>query len=117
MRTSNSRTEDTRMSGNPIDHQAAHARLALLIQLKQARTSKLSHVTGCLADPAFLATAAPGDITMLRSHQAALEEIIGLVERQRAEAQALVDTLERAQPPSPTRARGLQRLLAWRWGS
>src|SRR5262245_28469651 len=97
--------KDTCMSDHPTDQQAAHTRLALLIQLQEARTRRLAHVTGCLADPAFQATAAPEDLAMLRSHQAALEKIIGLIEHQRADVPTLLDTLERAHPRSSIRVR------------
>ena len=110
------------MSGFPIDHtrytaclQAARARLTLLIQLQDARTRRLAHVTGCLADPLFRATA-PDDVAMLRSHQAALEKIIVLVEQQRTDTQTLIDIMERARPASPRPVRGFHRYLAWRWG-
>jgi hypothetical protein len=104
------------MSEHPTDQPAAHTRLALLIQLQEARTRRLAHVTGCLADPVFRATAAPDDLAMLRSHQAALEKINVLIERQRADTPTLLDTLERAHPHSSIPVRGLQRFLAWRWG-
>jgi hypothetical protein len=115
-------TEDTRMSGFPIDHaghaaclQAARARLALLIELQDARTRRLAHVTGCLADPVFRATA-PDDVAMLRSHQAALQKIIVLVEHQRTDTQTLVDNLERARPASAGPVSRRHRYLLWRWG-
>jgi len=111
------------MSGIPIDHaqhaaclQAARARLALLSQIQAARTRRLALVTGCLADPLFRAAAAPDDVAMLRSHQAALEKIIVLVERQHTGTQTLVDTRERTRPPSPSPVSRLHRYLAWRSG-
>lgn len=103
------------MSEHPTDQQAAHTRLALLIQLQEARTRRLASVSGRLADPVFHATAAPDDVAMLQSHQAALEKIIVLVERKRTDAQTLVDTLERAHPRSSIPVRQLQRFLVW-WG-
>jgi hypothetical protein len=104
------------MSEHPSDQQAAHTRLALLIQLREARTHRLAHVTGCLADPTFRATAAPDDLAMLRSHQVALEKIIVLIERRRTDTPTLLDTVERAHPHSSISVRGLQRFLAWCWG-
>ncbi len=65
---------------------AAQARLALLIQLQAARTRRLADVTACLADPPFRTTAVPDDIAMLRSHQTALEQIIGLIEGRQPDA-------------------------------
>jgi hypothetical protein len=103
--------EDTRMSGHPTDQQAAHTRLALLIQLQAARTHQLADVTGRLADPLFHATAALEDVAMLRSYQAALEKIIVLVQRQRTNAQTLVDTLEQVHPRSSIPVREIQRFL------
>jgi hypothetical protein len=101
------------MLGRSTDQQAPRTRLALLIQLQEARARRLAYITDRLADPLFHATAAPDDVAMLRSHQAALGKIIVLVERQRTDAQALVDTLERAQPRSSTPVRELQRFLVW----
>ena len=110
------------MLGLPIDHsrhkaclQSARARLALLIQLQDARTRRLAHVTGCLADPLFRATA-PDDVAMLRSHQAALEKIIVLVEHQRTDTQTLIDSMDRARPANPRTERRFHRFLAWRLG-
>ncbi|MFL5802866.1 MAG: hypothetical protein ACJ8CR_14130 [Roseiflexaceae bacterium] len=103
------------MSEHPTDQQAAHTRPALLIQLQEARTRRLASVTGRLADPVFHATAAPDDVAMLRSHQAALEKIIVLVECLRVRAQTPVDTLKQAHPRSSIPVREIQRFLVW-WG-
>lgn len=99
------------MSGHPTDQQAAHTRLALLIQLQESRTRRLADVSGRLADPLFHATAASDDIAMLRSYEATLKKIIVLVERQRTNAPTLVDIVERAHPRRSIPVRALQRLL------
>ena len=111
------------MSGLPIDHarqeaclQAARARLALLIQLQDARIRRLAYVIGCLADPVFRVTVAPVDVAMLRSHQAALEKIIVLIEQQRTGTQTLIDNLGQARPASPSPVSGRHWYLSWRWG-
>jgi len=95
---------------------AAQARLALLSQLQAARTRRLADVTACLADPPFRTTAVPDDIAMLRSHQTALEQIIGLIERQRADTQTLVANLAPAHRPPRRPVSRVQRFLAWCWG-
>jgi hypothetical protein len=103
------------MSEHPTDQQSIHTRLALLVQLHETRTRRLADVSGCLVDPVFHATAAPDDVAMLRSYQAALGKIIVLIECQRTDAQTLVDTLERAHLRSSIPVRALQRFLVW-WG-
>jgi hypothetical protein len=92
------------------------AQLALLTHLKESRTRRLAHVTACLADPLFRATMAPNDVAMVQSHQAALEKIIVLIERQRADTQALVKALEQAHPPVRKPVSRFHRYLVWRWG-
>jgi hypothetical protein len=96
------------MPALPTD-QAQQARLAPLTQLQEARTRRLAHVMACLADPVFQATTTADDIAMLQSHQAALEKIIVLIERQRRETQTLVTALEQVHSPSCTSVRGLRR--------
>ena len=95
--------------------QAARTRLALLTDLLDARTRKLAHVTDCLADPTFQATVDPDEIAMLQSHQAALQEIIALVERRRTETQILVANQKQAPLPILNQVSKLRRHLAWRW--
>jgi 16S rRNA G966 N2-methylase RsmD len=95
---------------------AAQARLALLIQLQVARTRRLADVTACLADPPFRTTTVPDDIAMLRSHQTALEQIIGLIERQRADTQTLLANLARSHLPHRRPVSRFHRFLAWCWG-
>jgi hypothetical protein len=111
--------EDTHMPALPIDQaqqaggsEASQARLVLLTQLKEARTRRLAHITACLADPVFRATAAPDDVTMLRSHQAALEKIIALIEHQRTDTRA---TQEGAQPSGARSGSRPHWYLVWRW--
>jgi len=95
---------------------ATQARLALLIQLQAARTRRLADVTACLADPPFRTTALPDDIAMLRSHQTALEQIIGLIERQRADTQTLLANLAHSHLPRRHPVSRFHRFLAWCWG-
>jgi hypothetical protein len=94
--------------------QPQQARLGLLTQLQDDRSRRLAQVTACLADPAFRATTSADDAALLLNHQAALEKIILLIERQRTEMQALVNDLERADPPSRQPLGLLHRYLLWR---
>jgi hypothetical protein len=91
-------------------------RLTLLTDLLDVRTRRLAHVTDCLADPAFQATVQPDEMAMLQSHQAALQEIIALVERRRTETKILVANQKQAPPPIVIQVSRLRRHLAWRWG-
>jgi hypothetical protein len=95
---------------------AAQARLALLIQLQDARTRRLADVTARLAEAPFRTTAVPDDIAMLRSHQTALEQIIGLIERQRADTQTLVAKLTDSHLPRRRPVSRFHRFLVWCWG-
>ena len=95
---------------------AAQARLALLMQLHAARTRRLADVTACLAGPPFHTTAAPDDIAMLRSHHTALERIIGLIERQRADTQTLLANLTHSHLPCRRPVSRFHQFLAWCWG-
>ncbi|HJZ49150.1 MAG TPA: hypothetical protein VKE41_18360 [Roseiflexaceae bacterium] len=108
------------MPAFPIDQaqhagssEASQARLVLLTQLKEARTRRLAHVTACLADPVFHATATPDDVAMLRHHKAALEKVIALIEHQRTNTLA---TQEGAQPSSARSVSRPRWYLIWRWG-
>jgi hypothetical protein len=53
---------------------------------------------------------------MLRSHQTALEQIIGLIERQRADTQKLVANLAHSYLPRRCPVSRFHRFLAWCWG-